>query len=112
MSHTGEIDRVHEDGFPGLLSRPTSRGSPAAAAAALSGGGGIPTMFLKPEEAPRPWQTPWLSSRGWTPLFIGEEEVVATMVEAMSSLWRHARAGSARLRESGRGEEEDAAMRR
>jgi len=37
---------------------------------------------------------------------------VATMVEAMSLRWRHARAGSARLGESGRGEEEDAAMRR
>ena len=34
------------------------------------------------------------------------------MVAAMSSRWRHARAGSGRLEESGRGEEEDAATRR
>ena len=31
-----------------------------------------------------------------------------TMVAAMSSRWRHARAGSGRFGESGRGEEEDA----
>jgi hypothetical protein len=29
MSHTGEIDRFHEDGFLGLLSPPPSRGSGA-----------------------------------------------------------------------------------
>jgi len=71
------------------------------------GGGVIP---IEPEEAPRPWQTPWLSSRGWMPLFVGEEEVVVKMVAVISSRWRHARAGSERLRESGSGEEKDAAM--
>jgi len=71
----------------------------------------IPTMFLEPEDAPRPWQTPWLSSQGWTLLFFGEEEVVASMVAAMSLRWLHARAGSGWFGESGRGEEEDAAMR-
>ncbi len=43
-------------------------------------------------------------------LFVDEEEVVATMVAAMSSRWRHVRACSGRLGESGRGEEEDTVM--
>jgi len=87
MSRAGDIDRFHKDGFPGLLSPPTSRGSPSLAAvtAAPSGGCVIPTMFLKSEEALWPWQTPWLSLRGWTLSFVRKEEVVATMVVAMSS---------------------------
>ena len=43
MSRTGEIDCFHEDGFPGLLSPPPSRGSPSAAvASAAPSGGGDP----------------------------------------------------------------------
>ena len=112
MSHAGEIDRFHKDGFPGLLSPLPLRGLLAVAARRRRRCRGcvIPTTFLTPEEAPRPWQTPWLSSRGWTPLFVGKEEEVATMVAAMSLRWRHARAASGRLGESGRGEEEDTAM--
>ena len=45
-------------------------------------------------------------------MFVGEEEVVAKMVAAISLRWQDAKAGSGRLGESGRGEEEDAAMRR
>ena len=113
MSSAGESDCFHEDGFPSLLSPPPSRGSPAAAARRRCRRGGmIPTMFLAPEDAPWPWQTPWLSSRGWTPSFVGEDKVVATLVAAMSSRWRHARAGSGWNGESGRGEGEDAATRR
>ena len=69
-------------------------------------------MFFEPEEAPQPWQTPWLSLRGWTPSFVGEEEAVATMVVGMSLCWRHARAGSGQLGEIRKGEEEDAVLRR
>jgi hypothetical protein len=41
-----------------------------------------------PEEAPQPWQTLWLSLQGWAPLFIGEEEVVATRAVVMTSSWQ------------------------
>ncbi len=63
MSRAGEIDCFHEDGFPGLLSPPPSRGLLLAAAApAAPSGGLIPTMFFKLEEVPQLWQAPWLSS--------------------------------------------------
>ncbi len=50
--------------------------------------GVIPTTSLAPEEAPWPWQMLWLSLQGWVPLFVGKEEVVATMVAVMSPRWR------------------------
>jgi hypothetical protein len=48
----------------------------------------IPTMSLMPEEAPRPWQTPWLSSQGWAPLIVGKEEVMVTIAVVMSLHWQ------------------------
>ncbi len=62
----------------------------------------IPTTSLAPEGAPRPLKTSWLSLRGWGPLFVGNEKIVATMVAAMSSRWRPVddlkRAGGGRRR--------------
>jgi hypothetical protein len=87
MSHVGEIDCFHGDGFPCPPSPPPLWGLPAATARHwCRRGGAIPTTFLAPEEAPRPWQTPWLSLQGWTPAFVGEKEVVATMVATMFAL--------------------------
>ncbi len=48
----------------------------------------IPTTSLTPESVQRPKKTSWLSSRGWAPSFVDEEEIVATMAAAMSSRWR------------------------
>jgi hypothetical protein len=72
-----------------LPSPPPLRGLPAvvrwrSCAAAVESWKVIPTMFLEPEEAPRPWQTLWFSLGGWTPLFPGEEEVAAAMVAAIT----------------------------
>jgi len=94
MSHAGEINIAFTKmaSLASSLRRPC--GDRRRRGGGAVGGGVIPTMFLEPEEAPQPWQMPWLSSRGWTPLFVGEEEAVATMMAAMSSRWRHARASS------------------
>jgi hypothetical protein len=48
----------------------------------------IPTTSLMPESAQWPKKTLWFHSRGWAPSFVDEEEIVATMVAAMSSHWR------------------------
>ncbi len=48
----------------------------------------IPTTSLAPESVQWPKKTSWLSLQGWAPLFVYEEEIVATMAAAMSSCWR------------------------
>ncbi len=73
----------------------------------------IPTTSLAPEGVPRPLKTLWLSLQGWVPLFIGEVEIVATMVAAMASRWqqqewavddlKRAGGGRRRRRTQGRG---------
>ncbi len=62
----------------------------------------IPTTSLAPESAQRPKKTSWLSSQGWEPSFIDEEEIVATMAAAMAV----ARVCSGQFKES-RWEEEE-----
>ena len=100
MSHEREIDRFRDDGCPlPPSSLPPSRGSPLLLSGRTGGapswGGATPATSHAPEEAPRPWQTPWISSQGWTYSCIGEdEEVVATIVvAAMSSCWQRQEGG-------------------
>jgi hypothetical protein len=50
--------------------------------------GGNPNNVPCAKEAPRPWQTLWLSSEEWVPLIFDKEEVVATMAATMTSCWR------------------------
>jgi hypothetical protein len=47
----------------------------------------IPTTSLASEGVQQPKKTSWLSSQGWAPSFVDEEEIVATMAAAMSSHW-------------------------
>jgi hypothetical protein len=66
----------------------------------------IPATSLAPESAQRPKKTSWLSSRGWAPSFVDEEEIVATLAAAMSSHWWQQECAVENSKRAGRGEEE------
>jgi hypothetical protein len=63
----------------------------------------IPTTSLVPESAQRLKKKSWLSLQGWVPSFVDEEEIVATMVAAMSSCWRQQECAVDNLKRAGGG---------